>query len=100
MTILNNPNASVILDMNFGELIGVNPDYVDPETVPEIQWIVKNSSFICKHNGESGVYDYIFNLSMIDSYISSHGAPSLDMLVQLQALERDGYSYILFNQGC
>jgi hypothetical protein len=97
--LLNNLNAGVILDMTYDQLIGVECDYVDPETFPEIQWVVNNSSFSCKENGVSGIYDFIFNLSMLDDFHSESAAP-LHLFEQLKALQIEGYSYILFNQGC
>lgn len=97
--LLNNPNACVILDMHYNELIGVDSDYVDPEAVIEIQWVVKNASYFCKENCDSGVYDFIFNLSMLDCFHGESPAPQ-HLFEQLKALQVEGYSYILFNQGC
>jgi hypothetical protein len=60
---------------------------------------VEHASFTCKDNGESGIYDFIFNLNMLDSFVQEGDTP-LHLIKQLSDIKGSGYSYILFNQGC
>ena len=96
--LLKKPDISLILDMTFDQLNGVNDDYQNPETVPEILWVTENSSYAYKGNGESGVFDFIFNLKMLDEYISK-STPPKHIIKQLRDLRNKGVSYILFNQN-
>ena len=97
--LLQNPNAFVMLDMAFSELAGVEPEYSEPDGIDEIDWVVAHASFTCNANGESGVYDFIFNLSNIDDLADDECAPK-HVIEQLTSLRDAGFSYILFNQGC
>lgn len=91
-------NTSTIIDMTYSELLSVN-EYDEPGEVPAINWITNHSSFECKHNGEAGVYDFIFNLDMLESLIDNYPPPP-GLADQLMDIRSAGYSYILFNQGC
>ncbi len=99
MSVLDNPNASVLLDMTFSELDGVDCNYSDPGKIAEIRWIVESASFICKHNSDSGVYDFILNLAMLERYFEESDVPQ-HVAKQLIEIRESGYGYILFNQGC
>ena len=92
-------NTFVLLDMHYSALAGVDEDYDNPMEQPSIAWVVSNSSYHCKDNGQSGIFDFIFNLNMLDSSIEN-SAPSTELVQQLTAIRDKGYSYILFNQGC
>jgi len=93
-----NPNSSTLIHMQYSELNGVG-DYDDPEAVKEIQWIVAHSSYAFKYNWESGIYDYIFNLSLLDIYAEDDNTPA-NVLEQLTKIKDEGFDYILFHQGC
>lgn len=98
--LLNNPNTMLVLDMAFVELNCVPDDYDVPEEVREIQWIVDNSSFTYNHNGESGVYDFIFNLGMLDFFVETDKNYPENLIKELNAIKDKGYNYILFHQNC
>lgn len=101
-------NTFLLLDMHFDELVGVEQDYEDPSSVNVIHWITSHASYAHIDNNNSdagGVYDFIFNLSMLESYIdapidSSLRAELTPLFEQLLAIHSAGYNYILFNQGC
>lgn len=92
-------NTFLLLDMHFTSLINVEEDYSDPMEQPAIAWVVSNSSFTCNGNGESGVFDFIYNLAMLDSHITENTPPA-GLAEQLIEIRDGGYNYILFNQGC
>ena len=97
--LLGNSNASAMLDMPFSELAGVDENYETPEMVEQIQWVTSFASYVCKDNGESGVYDFIFNLAMLEHYIAESYPPA-GLAEQLAGIREQGFQYILFNQGC
>ncbi len=92
-------DAFLLLDMEYKELEGVPEDYDDPEEVEAIQWIVAKSSYDCRDNGQSGVYDYLYNLANLEWHLETD-PPAPELAKQLAAVRERGYSYILFNQGC
>tara|TARA_B100000508_G_C11363934_1_gene230302 strand:- start:201 stop:503 length:303 start_codon:yes stop_codon:yes gene_type:complete len=94
-----NNNTFLLLDMEYSELVGVSDEYDNPSDEPAISWVVQHSSYPRRDNGESGVYDYIFNLAMLEGYIEDSPPPA-GVGEQLKELCEQGYSYILFNQGC
>lgn len=94
-----NNNTFLLLDMEYSELAGVSNEYDNPSDEPAISWVVQHSSYPCRDNGESGVYDHIFNLAMLEGYIEDSPPPA-GVGEQLKALSEQGYNYILFNQGC
>lgn len=94
-----NTNTFLLLDMEYSELAGVSNEYDNPSDEPAINWVVQHSSYQYRDNGESDVYDHIFNLAMLEGYIEDSPPPA-GVGEQLQALSEQGYNYILFNQGC
>lgn len=98
----NNINAGIILDFNYEEIRGISKEYIetgDTDTAPEISWVERNASYICKHNGESGVFDFIVNLGMLECIFETD-RPNKDFAEQLLDLKVRGVQYVLFNQGC
>lgn len=97
-------NTFVLLDMDFKDLACVDSEYDDPETQDAIQWIRQHSSFHHIDNNThdaGGVYDFLFNLNMLESYASDFNDSELaPMFKQLSDIKAAGYNYILFNQGC
>ena len=93
-----------LLDMNFSEINGISAEYEesgDPDGIPEIDWIVANSSYPYRDNlRDGGVYDFIFNLGMLQSFIETNEPPTKELREQLERLEEQGFKYILFHQDC
>ncbi|MEJ6534172.1 MULTISPECIES: hypothetical protein [Pseudoalteromonas] len=100
----NKHNTFFLLDMDFKDLVCVDPDYENPESEFAIQWIRRHSSFYHVDNkchDAGGVYDFIFNLNMLETFILESSEDELNpMFEQLAAIQAAGYNYILFNQGC
>lgn len=92
-------NTFLLLDMHFSSLVNVSEDYGDPLGQPAIAWVVANSSYHCTNNGLSGVFDFIYNLAMLQFHIEEQKPPA-GLAEQLTAIRDQGYNYILFNQGC
>tara|TARA_R110002033_G_scaffold135713_6_gene175487 strand:- start:34256 stop:34876 length:621 start_codon:yes stop_codon:yes gene_type:complete len=84
-------NLQSILDINMCDFF----DYSDADELPEWEWIEKNCSYDNRDNGESGINDYILNLSNEFDEIPQG---FLTELINF-ANERE-IAYILFNQGC
>jgi hypothetical protein len=97
--IMNDVNAGALLHMAFSQLSGVPDDYVEPEEIAEINWVVANASFDCRNNNSQGVYDFIFNLDLLDDLVHDDSAPT-HIIQQLKVIQEKGYSYILFHQEC
>jgi len=79
-----------IIDVDMTEFF----EYDTPDELPEWEWIEANASYHYKENDESGVHDFILNLS--NELDIPHG-----FLAELIATARvNNIHYILFNQGC
>lgn len=99
MSIFSKANTFLLLDMEFSSLDSVDEDYDNPMDEPAIAWIVSHGSYPHKDNNESGVFDFIFNLAMLESFIEDSRPPA-GLEAQLMEIKEQGYHYILFNQGC
>lgn len=97
MDISNKPNCQILLDMTFSELIGVSEEWEEEDSI--VSWVVDHSSYIYKGNGEGGIYDFIFNLAMLESYIDVE-LEKEPFINQIRSIRDSGVGYILFNNGC
>lgn len=80
---------SSIKDVDMTDLF----DYDTPDDLPEWEWVEANSSYSCKHNNSSGVWDFIVNLSRELTDIPT------SLVETIESAKADNCSYILFNQG-
>lgn len=97
--IMSNVNSGALLHMPFSQLTGVPDSYAKPEEIREIYWVVANASFDCRDNNSLGVYDFIFNLDLMDELAHDDSAPK-HVIRQLKMIREEGYNYILFHQEC
>jgi len=86
------PDVFSILDLNMSDVVG---DYDVPEDVLEWSWVKNNASFTHRHNGDSGIWEFMLNIAVVEEQkdIPKNLVPIINKAIS------KGCSYILFNQG-
>lgn len=72
------------------DLVG---DYDTPDDVPEWTWIQQNASYCHVRNGQSGIWEFVLNLSITFDDVPKRFQHVLDLA------RLDGISYCIFHQG-
>lgn len=81
---------SKIMDINLAEILD---EYDTPENILEWLWIEREASYTHRDNGDSGIWEFVLNLSRDFVDIPVTLLPIINL-----AIEND-VSYILFHQG-
>lgn len=68
-------------------------DYEVPENVPEWVWVEKAASFAHVRNGQSGVWEFVLNLSLAFEDVPDSLKPVLE------SARQSHLSYLVFHQG-
>ena len=88
--VVYSPQAEKISSIQMQDVVG---EYDVPDSVEEWNWIEKNASFSHRYNGQSGVWDFILNLSLTFKDVP----PKL--LPVIEKAKASNISYLLFHQG-
>lgn len=79
-----------IASVQMSDIVG---DYDTPDEVPEWAWVEKESSFSHRENGQSGVWEFVLNLSRHFESIPAKLIPVI------QNAREANFAYLIFHQG-
>lgn len=79
-----------IASVQMSDIVG---DYDTPDEVPEWTWVEKESSFSHRENGQSGVWEFVLNLSRHFESIPAKLIPVI------QNAREANFAYLIFHQG-
>lgn len=77
-------------EIEMADIIG---PYDFPDAVPEWEWVEQNASFSHVQNGQSGVWEFVLNLSRVFTEIPEKLAPVI------ASARQAGLAYLIIHQG-
>ena len=83
--------GEALLSVMMQDVVG---DYDIPNEVPEWKWVEENGSFAHRDNGQSGVWDFVLNLSRTFENVPAKLRKTIDKA------RKAGFGYVLFHQRC